>query len=310
MRKNLFPVFVILLLTACENESISPAISETHQTIERRSEGNEVSICHSGNNLHININAVPAHQAHGDAVDMDDDGYFNLPNDCSTGVDCNDNDPAIHPIATEACDDNIDNNCNGEIDEDCFPTVTICDQVWMLKNLNVDHYRNGDPIPKVTDDATWNALTTGAYCYYNNDSVSYAATYGKIYNGYAVRDPRGLAPAGWHIPDNYEWINLRNCVGGGFTAGGPLKEAGTAHFISPNEGATNLSGFTGLPGGGRFEYGFFVGIREAGVWWSSSIYETNPDLILGWVVDTYSEGLGILGFSTQAGGASVRCLKD
>jgi hypothetical protein len=69
------------------------------------------------------------------------------------------------------------------------PYVTICGKDWMIKNLDVSTYRNGDPIPKVTDTAAWAGLTTGAYCYYNNDSTTYAATYGKIYNWYAVNDP-------------------------------------------------------------------------------------------------------------------------
>jgi uncharacterized protein (TIGR02145 family) len=91
-------------------------------------------------------------------------------------------------------------------------TVTICTQVWAIKNLDVDRYRNGDPIPKVTDPTAWSVLTTGAYCYYNNDSATYAATYGKLYNSYAVNDPRGLAPEGWHIPSNAEWNILVKCI--------------------------------------------------------------------------------------------------
>ena len=82
--------------------------------------------------------------------------------------------------------------------------VSICSQTWMFKNLNVDRYRNGDPIPNVTDPAIWAGLTTGAYCYYNNDSATYAVVYGKLYNWYAVNDPRGLAPEGWHVPSDVE----------------------------------------------------------------------------------------------------------
>jgi hypothetical protein len=90
-------------------------------------------------------------------------------------------------------------------------TTTICDQTWMVKNLDVDHYRNGDPIPQVTDPAAWAALTTGAWCYYYNDPAI-GAIYGKLYNWYAVNDPRGLAPVGWHIPTEPEWITLVNCL--------------------------------------------------------------------------------------------------
>ena len=130
-------------------------------------------------------------------------------------------------------------------------TPTSCGQTWMLKNLDVDRYRNGDPIPKVTDPSIWTSLTTGAYCYYNNDSATYAATYGKLYNWYAVHDPRGLAPEGWHIPSDAEWATLETCLGGSSVAGGKMKETGTTHWTAPNTDATNSSGFAGLPGGFR-----------------------------------------------------------
>ena len=85
-----------------------------------------------------------------------------------------------------------------------LPSVTIGTQVWTTQNLNVSTYRNGDIIPKVENGQTWGIITYGAYCYYNNDSASYAATYGKLYNWYAVNDPRGLAPVGYHIPTDDE----------------------------------------------------------------------------------------------------------
>jgi Fibrobacter succinogenes major domain (Fib_succ_major) len=93
--------------------------------------------------------------------------------------------------------------------------VVICSQAWTKKNLDVDHYRNGDPIPQVTDPVQWANLATGAWCWYNNDSVTYAATYGRLYNWYAVNDPRILAPEGWHVPSNAEWNTLANSCAGG-----------------------------------------------------------------------------------------------
>src|ERR1035437_2945754 len=101
-----------------------------------------------------------------------------------------------------------------------IPSVTICTQVWMLNNLEVTTYRNGDPIPQVTDPAAWGLLSTGAWCWYNNDSATNASTYGKLYNWYAVNDPRGLAPTGWHVPSDAEWTTLSTCLGGAFVAGG------------------------------------------------------------------------------------------
>jgi len=188
-----------------------------------------------------------------------------------------------------------------------LPSITICSQVWMAKNLDVATYRNGDPIPKVTDDAAWAALTTGAYCYYDNDSATYAATYGKLYNWYAVNDPRGLAPAGWHIPTDAEWTTVETCLGGNSVAGGAMKEIGTTHWISPNTGATNSSGFTGLPGGWRWTVGGSMSIGFDGYWWSSTEYLTTNaracDLFY------LQGGLGRDG-SQKRSGYSVRCIKD
>ncbi len=143
------------------------------------------------------------------------------------------------------------------------PIVTIGSQVWMLKNLDVDHYRNGDPIPQATDPTAWKALTTGAWCWYNNDPAM-GVIYGKLYNWHAVNDPRGLAPAGWHVAADSEWTSLTAfLVETG--AGGRLKEAGTAHWLDPNVEASNSSGFTALPGGWRAASGTFEGLKFIGV---------------------------------------------
>jgi len=161
-----------------------------------------------------------------------------------------------------------------------LPSVTIGTQIWTTKNLDVAKYRNGDPIPQVTDNTQWQNLTTGAWCWYNNDSVTYAATYGRLYNCYAVNDPRGLAPQGWHVPSDAEWNKLvksidfsadttcQNCSQSAI-AGGAMKETGTSHWTTPNTGATNTSGFTGLPGGYRLTNGTFGDIGINGVWWST-----------------------------------------
>ena len=190
-----------------------------------------------------------------------------------------------------------------------LPNVKICNQVWMTQNLNVVTYRNGDSIPKVADPTAWSTLTTGAYCYYNNDSTTYAATYGKLYNWYAVNDPRGIAPYGWHIPSDAEWTTLITCVGGVTVAGGALKEAGTTHWLSPNTGATNSSGFTGLPGGDRYPYGtLFNSINTEGYWWSSTegAPTTAPYLIMG----SNSASAGLTGPSDKNFAFSVRCVRD
>jgi uncharacterized protein (TIGR02145 family) len=150
-----------------------------------------------------------------------------------------------------------------------YPTVDIGGQQWMTDNLDVVNYRNGDPRPQVTDQTTWKNLTTGAWCYYNNDAA-YGAIYGKLYNWYAVNDPRGLAPEGWHIPTDAEWTTLGTFLGGNAVAGGKLKSTGTSVWNSPNTDATNSSGFKGLPGGVRGGNGAFYDIVFGGSWWSAS----------------------------------------
>jgi uncharacterized protein (TIGR02145 family) len=151
-------------------------------------------------------------------------------------------------------------------------SVVIGTQTWELKNLDITTYRNGDVIPQVTDPALWAGLTTGAWCYFNNDPTN-NAVYGKLYNFYAVSDPRGLAPLGWHVASNAEWTALINFLGGDSVAGGKVKEAGTMHWLSPNVGATNESGFTGLPGEYRSLNGTFSDLGVFGYqadWWTSS----------------------------------------
>jgi uncharacterized protein (TIGR02145 family) len=185
------------------------------------------------------------------------------------------------------------------------PTTTIIGtQEWALRNLDVTTYRDGTPIPEVQNNAAWTALTTGAWCYYNNDPAN-GAIYGKLYNGYAVNDPRGLAPVGYHIPSNAEWDILIDYLGGDRLAGGKLKESGTIHWASPNNTATNSSGWTGLPGGYRSSiFGTFSSINYLGVWATSTIAFTYYYALSYFLnsVDFNSDGPRL--------GFSVRCLKD
>jgi uncharacterized protein (TIGR02145 family) len=183
--------------------------------------------------------------------------------------------------------------------------VTICNQIWMTKNLNVSTYRNGDIIPNVTDPTTWANLTTGAWCWYLHDSANYSF-YGKLYNWYAVNDPRGLAPLGWHIPNNAEWVVLSNCLGGDAVAAGAMKEATATYWSTPNIGATNSSGFTGIPSG-ACSNGAFEQLHSYGYFWSS----TQSGSYGAWFRFLYfgSSTLGIFD-GTKALGLSVRCLRD
>lgn len=188
-----------------------------------------------------------------------------------------------------------------------LPTIVIGTQQWMSKNLDVAFYRNGDPIPQVTDTNEWNNTFTGAWCYYNNDSTI-GNKYGKLYNWYAVNDPRGLAPQGWHIPSDTEWTILETTLGGLQAAGGKMKEAGTQNWTSPNTDGNNNSGFAGLPGGYRSHYGFFGYGGTNGYWWSSSLW-----LIPSWAIYRgldYSIGNLGHGYNYKLYGFSVRCLRD
>lgn len=186
-----------------------------------------------------------------------------------------------------------------------YPSVTICSQKWMDRNLDVTTYRNGDTIAYVTDPIAWQTLTTGAWCYYNNDP-STNATYGKLYNWYAVNDQRGLAPTGWHVPSDAEWTTLETCLGGSSTAGGKMKVAGTTTWTSPNTEATNTIGWAGLPGGTRIN-GQFSRIRFDGSWWSST--QTNTTNVWARLL-TYNDG-SLYRFNYEKHrGFSVRCLRD
>ena len=194
-----------------------------------------------------------------------------------------------------------------DIDGNVYPTVTICSQTWTKTNLNVTKYRNGDVIPQVTDPTKWVSLTTGAWCYYANTS-SNGTTYGKLYNWYAVIDPRGLAPVGYHIPTDTEWTTLTTCLGGEIAAGGKMKETGTTHWTTPNTDATNSSGFTGLAGGIRQLDGPFYGIGISGWWWSSSV-GYSPSRAKSRNLH-YLNGIVYNDNPYKISGFSVRCLKD
>jgi uncharacterized protein (TIGR02145 family) len=184
--------------------------------------------------------------------------------------------------------------------------VKICNQTWMGCNLDVDTYLNGDIIPEVEDLSEWANLVTGAWCYWNNDP-EFGAIYGKLYNWYALNDPRGLAPSGYHLPSDEEWTELENCLGGSSIAGGKLKEANLKHWLSPNINATDEIRFTALPGGWRFDYGSFYDIGYYGSWWSS----TQDHSINSWSRHlNYSNGR-INRYSYKKGyGFSVRCVRD
>jgi uncharacterized protein (TIGR02145 family) len=192
-----------------------------------------------------------------------------------------------------------------DIDGNVYKTVKIGNQVWMAENLRVSRYRNGDPIPNVTDKAQWSSLTTGAWCHYDNQSAN-DGVYGKLYNAFAVLDSRGIAPRGWHVPTDEEWAVLISYLGGASVAGGKMKAVSSLWF-SPNEGATNSSGFSGLPGGYRDYTGDFGSGGYYGTWWTSTDgglygpYEYTLQYDFAFISKSSS---------TKERGFSLRCIKD
>ena len=199
-----------------------------------------------------------------------------------------------------------------DIDGNIYPSiVTSCGQTWASKNLSVSRYKDGTVIPQVTDATTWANLTTGAWCYYNNDP-STEATYGRLYNWYAVNDSRGLAPQGWHVPSDVEWNKLTICIDPAVdttqccsNAAGTAMKNTTGWYSSGN--GTNSSGFAGLPGGGRNGDGTFGSVVNGGYWWSASEYVASNAWFryLNYYVRYVSRD-----FSSKSHGFSVRVVRD
>lgn len=199
----------------------------------------------------------------------------------------------------------------------CSPhDVTIGTQTWTACNATVETYEDGTVIPEVTNPATWIGLTTGAWCYYNNDSAN--AEYGKLYNWYAVAgihdtaslsNPalrKKLAPTGYHVPSNTEFSTLFTTVGGGTLAGFSLREPGTCHWVSTNNAMLNQYGFSALGGGTRDWDNVFRNLKNFGWWWTSQGIGTANAFY-------YSiSAIGQVGTSTFYSymGYSVRFIKD
>jgi uncharacterized protein (TIGR02145 family) len=227
--------------------------------------------------------------------------------------------------SSENNNENPSSNSTRPINPITASEIQIGNQIWSAKNLNVSKYSDGTLIPQITP-TQWESQTTGAWCYYNNNT-SYGKTYGKLYNWYAVAgiydaasaaNPalrKKLAPIGWHIPTDSEWSNLINYIDsnadGGINipnlAGGKMKLSGTSLWQSPNTGATNSTGFTGLPAGFQSTDGLCYDIGVYGYWWTSSessIYEAFYRGISFNSADAYRWTL------FKECKFSVRCVKD
>ncbi len=212
-----------------------------------------------------------------------------------------------------------------DIDGNTYQSVTNCGLTFTKQNLNVSKYSDGTPIPQVQDPTAWANLTTGAWCYHSNNTAN-GPVYGKLYNWYAVMgiydsaslaNPalrKKLAPTGWHIPSDNEWTQVTNCLGGELFAGGKMKATGTLEsntglWSQPNSGATNESGFTGLPAGYRWYDGTFQVTEIIGEWWSSTeyVFSTSDAIFRGLYFNLAYVSNGP---ENKTSGLSVRCIKN
>lgn len=202
-------------------------------------------------------------------------------------------------------------------DSNVYGTITIGTQTWMASNLKTTKYNDGTDITYVTDNSTWGGRTQGAYCWYNNDASTYKATYGALYNWYAVDNNastkvasnggKNICPVGWHVPTDGEWTALTDYLGGLSVAGGKLTEAGTIHWTYDYAVATNSSSFTALPGGHRKSDGWgfnYIGLE--GYWWTSSA--NSGDGVCRRL--THYSNSAETSDSPNSFGFSVRCVKD
>jgi len=207
-----------------------------------------------------------------------------------------------------------------DIDGNVYYTVTIGTQEWMIENLKVTHYRNGESVPNVTEDTAWSNLTTGALCDYNNLPDN-STTYGKLYNWYTLNDSRNLAPVGWHIPTDIEWTELTDYLsshGYGYLGNSnDISKSMASQYgwalstikgdIGNDEASNNSSGFTALPGGYRYYDGTFKYLGSYCFWWNSTEISTDNAwyrcLCSYWTI-MYRD------FYIKTFGFSVRCIKD
>jgi uncharacterized protein (TIGR02145 family) len=190
-----------------------------------------------------------------------------------------------------------------DIDGNIYHTLAIGTQVWLVENLKVTRYRNGDQIALVTGNPEWLDQSSGAFCWYNNDP-SYTPVYGALYNWYAVTDSRGIAPAGWHIPTHEEWNTLTDYLGDNLT-GGKMKD--TLNWMPPNLNTTNSSGFTALPGGYRASNADFQRMGTLAFFWTTPEKDKKNAMLRG--LSSHYDGV-LLYSSNISEGYSVRCIMD
>jgi uncharacterized protein (TIGR02145 family) len=196
-----------------------------------------------------------------------------------------------------------------DVEGNIYHTITIGTQVWMAENMKTTKYRNGDLIgttTPATKDISGESTPEYQWAYDGNESN--AATYGRLYTWYAITDTRNLCPTGWHVPADTEWTTLVTFLGGDVAAGGKLKETGTTHWTTPNEGATNETGFTALPSGWRSSDGVFHDFGNIGALWTST--ESSTGYPYDWYASYHAGNFSLENVAVKQSGIGVRCLKD
>lgn len=216
----------------------------------------------------------------------------------------------VTDVPTTSKNINFDFMACTDADNNNYAVVKIGTQTWMAECLKTTHYRNGNPISYVTDNYEWTSTNTGACCWYDNE-IANKDVFGALYNGYAIKDSRNVAPLGWHVPSKEEWATLVNYLGGEIIAGGKMKENGTTHWISPNTGATNETGFGAIPGGyrnkntGAFQYKGLTG------YFSTCTEELASGYDNAWFYGMFNVDANARNsFTAKNMGFSVRCIKD
>lgn len=194
-----------------------------------------------------------------------------------------------------------------------YKSVMIGTREWMAEDLKNNTFCDDEPIPEIKDAAQWAALTTPAWSYIENDKEKNGKL-GKLYNWYAVSDERNICPCGWHVPSYDDLIELINALDGADKAGGAMKSIGTIQagdglWYEPNTGATNSSGFSGIPNGIRGANGALVFEPYNAAWWTSNGNYLDPNPT-GYSLLYSNEQLSFGGVDSKKFGLAVRCVKD
>ncbi|MFN3528776.1 MAG: FISUMP domain-containing protein [Bacteroidia bacterium] len=191
-----------------------------------------------------------------------------------------------------------------DFDGNMYPTVIIGNQEWMAQNLRTTHLNDGTPIPRINLNTAWQQASSEALSWYDNDSITHHVIFGPLYNGFVAQNPL-ICPAGWSVPYAEDWDTMVTVLGGPNIAGGALKDASTEFWEAPNEGATNSSGFTGLPGGWRSQTdGSFAFKGQRGGWF---VQQRGTGLAFRWL--SWSVASAGNGPIQPNAGMSIRCFR-